>query len=161
MRFTKAMSPVDKRIQPLARSGLRAFYTFIREDPRRAQVLLIDAFSANQQAAEQGQRIIDQYVALISDFSVLIYPQLDKGFNIRMVVWGLLSMAIHVCVVWARDGYKQTIGEVIEYNMYAWEGLEARVNRLLRDSRGPSDAGTAAVAVPATGTRARRRGAQA
>lgn len=156
-RVIEAMGPVDKQIQPLARAGLRAFYTFIREDPRRAQVLLIDAFSADQQAAGQGQRILDQYVTLISDFSEQIYPQLNKRFNIKMVVWGLLSMAIHVGVVWAREGFKQPIGEVIDYNLYAWEGLEARVNGLLAESRRARESGGASVAATAAGARTRRR----
>lgn len=156
-RVIEAMRPVDRQIQPLARAGLRAFYTFIREDPRRAQVLLIDAFSADQQAAGQGQRILDQYVTLISDFSEQIYPQLNKRFNIKMVVWGLLSMAIHVGVVWAREGFKQPIGEVIDYNLYAWEGLEARVNRLLAESRQARESGGASVEATAAGARTRRR----
>jgi AcrR family transcriptional regulator len=115
-------SPMD--MMQMVRSGLREFYCFIKEDPRRAQVLLIDAFSANQQSVEKSQQAVHEYVTLMSNYARILFPKIKKGFNMEMLLWGMVGMVIQVGTFWARDGFKQPIEDVLDYNMYAWRGLD-------------------------------------
>ncbi|MFZ5525246.1 MAG: TetR/AcrR family transcriptional regulator [Pseudomonadota bacterium] len=133
-RVAQAMKDSPRGVESIARAGLHAFYSFIKEDPRRAQVLLIDAFSANRQSAEKVQRSLEQYATLIAGIARSLYPRLKRGFNLEMLMWGLLGMAIQVGTVWARNGFKEPVDEVLEYNLYAWQGLETWVNRMARDA---------------------------
>jgi len=63
-----------------------------------------------------------------------LYPRLKRGFNLEMLMWGLLGMAIQVGTVWARNGFKEPVDEVLTYNLYAWQGLETWVNSMARDA---------------------------
>lgn len=130
LRISEAMQEAPRNIEELARSGLRTFYEFIQADPRRAQVLLIDAFSANQHTLEKTQQAMQDYVTLINNFALMLYPRLKQGFNMEMLTWGLLGMAIQVGTNWARDGFRQPIDDVLAYNLYAWQGLEAWITRI-------------------------------
>lgn len=118
-------------ITDMARNGLRAFYTFIQADPRRAQVLLIDAFSANQQSRDKTSQAISQYVTLIDAVARRLYPRIKRDFNMEMMTWGLLGMAIQVGTVWAQGGFKEPVDEVLTYNLYAWQGLDQWVQAMV------------------------------
>lgn len=129
-RVAQAMMTAPRTIDGLARAGLRAFYEFIQEDPRRAQVLLIDAFSANQQSIDRSKKAVGQYVSMIEHLARELFPSLPSGIHMDMLVWGLLGMAIQVGTIWARDQFRQTIDEVLEYNLYAWQGLQGLAERM-------------------------------
>lgn len=134
-RLGEAMASAPRSLMELARAGLRAFYEFMQEDPRRAQVLLIDAFSASQQTQAKSQAAMGQYVTMINKLAQELYPQARPDFNIEMLTWGLLGMTLQVGVNWARGGYKQSVEEVLSYNLYAWQGLEAWIGRLIADAK--------------------------
>lgn len=130
-RLTGALQAAPRSLMALAKAGLRAFYEFMQEDPRRAQVLLIDAFSANQQTLAKSRAAMGQYAALVKQLAQELYPHVRKqDFNIEMMTSGLLGMTLQVGLNWAQGGYKQPIDEVLAYNLYAWQGLEAWIGRL-------------------------------
>jgi AcrR family transcriptional regulator len=113
-----------------AQAGLTAFYGFLREDARRAHVLLIDGFTgAALPQLENTQEALAQYIPLLRDVATRIYPDMPPAFDIDMMARGLLGMAIQVGSAWARGGYAQSLDEVVACNLYAWEGL----NRWVQD----------------------------
>jgi len=115
-----------------ARSGLSAFYTFLREDPRRAHVLLIDGINPSTQArSECARQAVAQYIPLIRTAALRIYPRIKRDFNLDMMAWGLLGMAVQVGSVWARDGFQQPLAEVLDHNLYAWRGLDQWVEGMI------------------------------
>jgi AcrR family transcriptional regulator len=135
-RLTGAMQDAPRSLMELARAGLRAFYEFMKEDPRRAQVLLIDAFSANQQTLAKSRAAMGQYATLVNQLAQELYPNMrQQDFNIEMMTWGLLGMTLQVGINWAQGGYKQPIEEVLAYNLYAWQGLEAWIGRMISDAK--------------------------
>ncbi len=135
-RLTGAMQDAPRSLMELARAGLRAFYEFMKEDPRRAQVLLIDAFSANQQTLAKSRAAMGQYATLVNQLAQELYPHMrQQDFNIEMMTWGLLGMSLQVGINWAQGGYKQPIEEVLAYNLYAWQGLEAWIGRMISDAK--------------------------
>jgi AcrR family transcriptional regulator len=124
-RVTEALSHAPRTVEQLASGGLRAFYVFLREDPRRAQILLIDAFSANQQSHEKSKKAVRDYIEMIGELAAMLYPAIVKRLDIEMLAGGLVGMAIQVGIIWARDDYKKPIEDVLGYNLYAWQGLQA------------------------------------
>jgi len=126
-RVTEALSHAPQSVEQLASGGLRAFYVFLREDPRRAQIMLIDAFTANQRSQEKSKKAVREYIELVRQLAATLYPDLYKKLDFEMLAGGLLGMAIQVGMIWARSNYEKPIEEVLGYNLYAWQGLEARL----------------------------------
>lgn len=131
-----AMTVAPVTLLGQAEAGLRAFYAFLREDARRAHVLLIDGFTgAALPHVESTQEALAQYIPLIRAAALRIYPRIGRGFDIDMTARGLLGMATQVGSVWAKSGYAQPLDEVVSYNLYAWRGLGNWVEDMLKASK--------------------------
>jgi AcrR family transcriptional regulator len=123
-RVSQALLTAPKDIESLAREGLRAFYIYIQEDPRRGQIMLIDAVSANQQTLEKSRHAIKEYVALMAQLASDLLPLAQREqLDMDWLAWGLLGMAIQVGSLWIGEGMKRPVDEVLAYNLYAWRGL--------------------------------------
>jgi AcrR family transcriptional regulator len=124
-RVTQALLTAPKDIENLAREGLRAFYTFIQEDGRRGKIMLIDAVSANQHSLERSRHAVKEYVALMDQLADgLVPPDRRDHLDVEWVAWGLLGLAIQVGTMWIGEGMKRPVDEVLDYNLYAWRGLQ-------------------------------------
>lgn len=137
--LTQALQDAPRSLQELAKAGLRAFFEFMKEDKRRAQVLLIDAFSANQQTSTKSRAAMGQYATLLNQIAQELYPKMPPSFNLEMLTWGLLGMVLQVGVNWAQNGYQQPVEEVMSYTLYAWQGLEAWIGRMISDAKEAQD----------------------
>ncbi len=129
---TEAMAAAPLSLMEQARAGLSAFYAFLREDVRRSHVLLIDGFTgAALPHVENTQEALAQYMPLIREAALRIYPRIKRDFDLDMMARGLLGMATQVGSVWARSGYAQPLEEVVDYNLYAWRGLDRWVQDMV------------------------------
>ena len=127
-RIGTALQEAPKNVPDLARAGLGAFYAFLQEDLRRAR-LVVDAFGASQHSADKSREAVAQYVVMIGQLGDVLYPQTRDRLNTEMVVSSLVSMAIQVAKVWANQGFKQPIDELVDYNLFAWRGLHDWLSR--------------------------------
>ncbi len=123
-RVMAEMGQAPQRIEDLARAGLRAFYTFIQEDPRRARVMLLDGASAKRSNFERSRELFTDYVVLMDRLAATLYPSLHSQLNMEFVAWGLVGVAVQVGTVWAAQGMDTPVDEVLDYNLYAWRGLQ-------------------------------------
>lgn len=125
-RVSTALFAAPKDIESLAREGLRAFYTFIQEDPRRGKIMLIDAVSANQLSLERSRGALKEYVVLMEQLAEDMVPaNVRKRLDVEWLASGLLSLAIQVGAMWIADGMRRPVDEVLDYNLYAWRGLQS------------------------------------
>ncbi|MBU0915330.1 TetR/AcrR family transcriptional regulator [Aquabacterium parvum] len=131
-----AMSNAPLSLLDQAKAGLSALYSFLREDARRAHVLLLDGFSGAALPNAQGtQEALAQYIPLIRATAQRLYPRMNPNFDLELMGRGLLGMAVQVGTVWARSGYAHPLDEVVAYNLYAWRGLNEWVNELSETPR--------------------------
>ncbi|MBH1986638.1 MAG: TetR/AcrR family transcriptional regulator [Burkholderiales bacterium] len=131
-RILSAMADAPPTLIEQARSGLSAFYAFLREDPRRAHVLLIDGVNPCSQASNECVRqALGEYIPVIQAAALRIYPRIKRDFNVEMMARGLLGMAVQVGSVWARDGFEQPLQELLDHNLYAWRGLDQWVEDMI------------------------------
>ncbi len=116
----------------IVRGGLSAFFQFIRDDSRRAQIMLVDAIHAGQYQAQSvqdpmGNGPIDasnsSYNRIVSLLSKAMRFDHLSGIHGQLVACGLMGMAIHTAIAWAQDDFKLSVDEVLEHNFYAWQGL--------------------------------------
>lgn len=153
-RVSTALGRAPLNIPKLAREGLTAFYNFIKEDPRRAQILLIDAVYANRKTLTKSRDAVKDYVVIIDQLARRLYPNMPADFDVEMVSWGLIGMSIQVGTMWAASGFKQPLDKILDYNLYAWRGLESWIDGP------PSNGKVVALKAPAktaSATRSRRK----
>jgi AcrR family transcriptional regulator len=109
-------------------SGLRAFLEFIRQDPRRVQILLIDGIWMEQMRAREGEGEAGEagmlgYARVIRSVAQGFHPDLAREINVDMAASGLMGMTVHSAIEWAREGFQMELDSVVKHNMFAWGGL--------------------------------------
>jgi AcrR family transcriptional regulator len=104
-------------------SGLRAFLDFIRQDPRRVQILLIDGVWMDQMRARDGESAMLGYSRVIKSLAQGFHPDLAREINVDMAASGLMGMTVHSTIEWAHGGFEMDLEAVVRHNMFAWSGL--------------------------------------
>lgn len=104
-------------------AGLRAFLSFIRDDPRRVRIVLIDGVWMDQMRVREGQSSLVGYGRVIKNLTQGFHPDLASEINVEMAGAGLIGMAIHTAIDWARTDFAMSLDDVLKHNMYAWGGL--------------------------------------
>lgn len=107
----------------LIQEGMRAFLNFIKDDPRRVQIVLIDGMWMDQMKMRDGQSDMASYVDLIKVLTQGFHPEVSPEIDIHLAATGLLAMAVHTAISWARTGFAAEVESVLDHNMYAWAGL--------------------------------------
>jgi AcrR family transcriptional regulator len=105
------------------RAGLRAFFEFIKEDPRRAQILLNDAVTTGLTNPRNINAKVSQYAELLKGRFKVRYPHLSIPLDVDLIVGGFVGMVIHTASVWAQRGFDTPIESLVDHNVYAWIGL--------------------------------------
>jgi AcrR family transcriptional regulator len=113
-------SPLD-----LGRATLRAWYTFLQEDPRRAQVMLIDAVGVSDSGMRGAEAAIVELGALFKGYMTMLYPKLaETGYDVDTMIAALTGATIYIAKNWIRSGFKMSIDEVLLHNMAIYQSLD-------------------------------------
>lgn len=121
-----ATGPDRERIDALASAGLRVLLEFIRDDPRRARVMLIDAISISHGVGQISGQITREYAELTRRFIEQLFPGADaRGIDIGVIATGLLGANIHIATQWVRDGFKPSFDVVLRNNLAIYQALGA------------------------------------
>ena len=117
-------APIDDGVAQ-TRAGLTAFFEFIREDPRRAQILLIDAVTAGLTNPRNLNAAVSQYAELLRERLRKRYPKAveQHHLDVDYVVAGFVGLIIHSASLWVERGFQTPIEVLVEHNVYAWRGL--------------------------------------
>lgn len=113
--------PDDPILQ--TRAGLTAFFEYIKEDPRRAQILLIDAVITGLTNPHNLNARVSNYAELLRARFKKRYPALTVPLDVELVVGGFVGMIIHTATVWAERAFDTPIDTLVDHNIYAWLGL--------------------------------------
>ena len=107
----------------LLEAGLGAFLRFIRDDPRRVQIILIDGVWREQSKLREGQSALMAYQQVIETLTQGLHPRLSTEIDLKLAASGLLGTAIHTTIAWADTGFKAEVDSVVKHNLFAWGGL--------------------------------------
>jgi AcrR family transcriptional regulator len=126
---------------PLAQTGagLRAFFEFIKEDRRRAQILLVDAVTTGLTNPRNLNAKVSQYADLLRDRFRRRYAVLPPDLDIDLVVGGFVGMVIHTATVWADRDFDASIDSLVNHNVYAWGGLHQWLTAHAASEKVPSE----------------------
>ncbi|KGM40580.1 hypothetical protein JY96_12450 [Aquabacterium sp. NJ1] len=108
----------------LARAGLQAFLGFVQEDPRRAQILLVDASSYWRNATSKNNNELKRHAQAMRFFCKRIYPDLPDHIDLDIIGASLVGASLQACLTWAQSDFRQPAELIVSHLMYAWEGLD-------------------------------------
>lgn len=113
-----------------AEAGLRAFFAFVKEDPRRVRILLIDGYGIRFATLGQPEKRDEvfartPYVSLFGGFLKELYPQADAlGIDVELAHQMLIGMAVRSAISWMDKGFAMSLDDVIRHNLFAWKGFD-------------------------------------
>jgi AcrR family transcriptional regulator len=138
----------SKAALTVAEAGLHAFFTFVKEDPRRARIMLIDVLGLRYShlgvrgarggrdggAAGQGVFQVAPYVSLFSNFFRAVYPGVDDlGIDVELIHQTMIGMTVQSAAAWADKGFDKSVDDIVRHNLFAWEGLDVWVRRTMAE----------------------------
>jgi AcrR family transcriptional regulator len=109
--------------QSVVRSGLKAFFEFIKEDPRRAQILLTDAVTSGLTSPLNIHARISRYVDVLRMRLKMRYPKLAKQPDAELILGGFVGMVIHTASVWTQRKFDTPVDTLVDHTSFAWLGL--------------------------------------
>lgn len=119
-----AVSRMQPEAMPLIETGLTVFFSTMRDDPRRAQILLIDGNSGTYAQQRKAGEAARGYSKLMLDFATVLYPGAkEQGLDTDILVTGLTGMTIHIATSWYRDGFKTPLETVLHNNLFAYRSI--------------------------------------
>lgn len=114
------------------RAGLVAFFQFIKEDRRCAQILLTDAITSGLANPLNMRAKVASLADMVREGIKLAYPRLQIDVDVDMVIAGLVGLIIQTGAMWVGRDYDLSVEAVVDHNLYAWLGFE----QWLRDNSG-------------------------
>lgn len=138
-RLSTAMLAIPMALEPMAEAGLRAFFGYIQEDPRRARILLIDALSQRFSTAtkvEGAFNAFDEtaYVDLLRVLYGVMYPAAaDLDLDVELLAKTLVGMTAYSGAAWAHDGFDKSLDDMVKYSLFAWRGLDAWIQSMIAE----------------------------
>lgn len=115
----KALQSAPMDPERLAESAVRTFLEFIREDPRRARVTLIDAQNVGAGTSRVSNDANRDFATLIAGFIDLLYPGLQQktGLSPTLVGVGLTGAVIRIATSWVEDKCAMPLEDVLRNMM--------------------------------------------
>lgn len=101
--------------EKLAEASLRNFLEFIRQDPHRARVALIDAFNVGEGMSLLTDKASQDFAHLIAGFMHQMFPKLDAQgkLSFTMLANGLVGANTRIATQWVADRCKAPVDEVL------------------------------------------------
>lgn len=138
-RLREAMSRAPLEYVSIANAGQRAFYNFIKEDPRRVRIMLVDVTALRFTGLGQLDPAADvyaltPYVDLFGEFLSVLYPIVDElDLDMRALHHSTIGMTVQSAVVWAAAGFDKSVDDIVRHTTFAYQGFDDWVNSLVTE----------------------------
>lgn len=119
-----AIASAPMNTHDMSVAGLTAFMTFVKEDPRRAQILLIDASSYWRNVTIRTNPELNKHAFAMKRFSDVLYPDLPDHIRLEIIGSALIGSTLQACLNWVQSGSKQSVESVVKHLMFVWDGMD-------------------------------------
>ncbi len=118
--------------EKLAEAALRTFLEYIRDDPHRARVALIDAVNAGEGMNMLAEQASKDFAHLIAGFMQQMFPSLETkaGLSYQMLANGLVGANTRIATQWVADRCKTPLEHVLRNVLVMFEACIAHARRL-------------------------------
>lgn len=109
--------------------ALRVFLVFIRDDPRRGRILLVDSLGIDSEVARLSGETARDYSGLLKMYLHRLVPEamLDQ-VNLDLLADGMIGLNILLAARWMQDGFQTPLDTVVRTNLLPYQGLLALVS---------------------------------
>jgi AcrR family transcriptional regulator len=112
------------------KTALIVWFTFLKEDPRRARIMLIDAMGGNEGGAHGAKAAARDYVGAIQAFLDLLYPGLPaQHLSSRLLSAALLGACIHTAKEWIWSGFEAPMETIVAHLAVVFQALDSHYQR--------------------------------
>lgn len=111
-------------LKPMINAGLSALLNTLRDDPRKARVLFVDAMLVNELHGDTIRESHVRFDRTMFDFLNLVFPdqQANKS-QFNLIASGLNGYVIHIAMRWVLSDFKQPFEEVLEACSLVYLGI--------------------------------------
>jgi AcrR family transcriptional regulator len=108
----------------MAEAAITAWLSFLKEDVRRARILLIDAVSVNDLSQRNAQAAIQDFAGIIRAFVEMLYPSLGQlGYDSKMLAATLAGANLYAAKQWMWSDFAQPVEEVASHLTLVFRSL--------------------------------------
>lgn len=112
--------------EKLAEAALRTFLEFIRQDPHRARVALIDALNAGESMNSLTDKASQDFAHLIAGFMHQMFPRLEEtGLNFKILADGLVGANTRIATQWVNERCRTPLEDVLRNVLTIFEACIA------------------------------------
>jgi AcrR family transcriptional regulator len=106
--------------------AMRVFLTFIRDDPRRGRIMLVDSLGVNNEVAAMSGATARDYSALMRQhLHMLVSKERANEVNLDLLADGMIGLNVLLAARWMQDGFAESIDKVVHTNLLPYRGLLA------------------------------------
>jgi len=117
--------------EKLAEAALRTFLEFIKQDPHRARVALIDALNVGEGMNVLTDKASQDFAQLITGFMMQMFPRLEEtGLDFKMLANGLVGANTRIATQWVADRCKAPINDVLRNVLVLFQACIAHARML-------------------------------
>ncbi|MDE2401552.1 MAG: TetR/AcrR family transcriptional regulator [Burkholderiales bacterium] len=122
----KALDQADPTPLGLLEPAMRVFLEFIRDDPRRGRIMLVDALGVdNKVAAVSGATARDYSDLLKLHLGRMVPEALTGDVSLHLLADGMIGMNVLLAARWMQDGFVEPIDKVLRTNLLPYQALVA------------------------------------
>jgi AcrR family transcriptional regulator len=111
-----------------ARAGFRAalveYFQYLKDDPRRAQILVIDAFAQGALDVSNMNAYIGRYGEILRYRLKLKYPLVAQPVDAGLVLAGLVGQVLNSALVWVSGGFAMPVDRLVDHCMFGFTGMQ-------------------------------------
>ena len=108
--------------------AMRVFLEFIRDDPRRGRVMLVDSLGVNDEVAAMSGATARDYSTMMRQHLHLLVPKERAAeINLDLLADGMIGLNVLLASRWMQDGFAEPIDKVVKTNLLPYQGLLALV----------------------------------
>lgn len=124
-----ALARAPREPEALAEAALRVFLRYMKEDPRRARILLIDALTIGQDLTRLQRSTALEFVDLLRGFVDALFPDArTHGIDPDLLSHALIGANIAVATHWAATGFRAPLARVLSNSLVLYRALIAYVH---------------------------------
>tara|TARA_R110001592_G_scaffold23259_5_gene91393 strand:- start:11615 stop:12271 length:657 start_codon:yes stop_codon:yes gene_type:complete len=98
----------------LVRAGLKQAFRFVKDNPDKARLIMIEAMSVRSQLGRMYGKSYNEFVELLVGFTKPFLPDSGPGdVLLAVMAKGAIGAIIHLCQGWIATGFKQPLDELV------------------------------------------------
>lgn len=123
-RTLAVMAKAEPTPLGLLESAMRVFLEFVRDDPRRGRVMLMDSLAVNAEVAELSGATARDYSAMLRQHMHRLVPaDLMDDVSLDLLADGMIGLNVLLAQRWMQDRFSEPIDKVVRTNLLPYQGM--------------------------------------